>query len=281
MYNILFFVVFSLVTSQYYNIESDTMYTMQNMMSDIPYSDIHSANTALKSQAFYDTLKGSSHSFNVLECRNYKDFYYLLYSMCQRSILCSEMYYIDSTTAAHTADKVNFKKFVYQLSLSQLFIVRRPTNNDTSSSSNSVSQLFLLEDNTPMEWIPRYIIQLDDSPINQPCHTAFNLTSQENIPFVHSTLYLLHAYKYYVVNDYKCNHYSKWLILDATNKPKCVDKHGKDSDSEVNFRIAMLIIAIIIFMMIVLRIITFFVSVPKLMQKIDETNRIRFAKIVK
>ncbi len=265
------------LNAQYYNIESDTLFSIENMANDIPYANIHSynANTVAKTNAFYQTLRnGSSHSFTDIQCHHYKDFYYLLYTMCQRSILCAEMYYLETdTTIATTVNKVNFKKFVYQLALSQLFIIQshRPSLL-TENVPITTSQLFMLEDNVPIEWIPRYIIHLDETSPNEPCHLSMDLSAQENIPFIHSTLYLLHAYKYYVVNDYKCDPINQWLVLDAHNKGVCYCKHGKSCDTESNYRIVIGILSTIMTMMIIFWIISFFVGVPRLIKKMDEMN---------
>lgn len=268
-----FVLLLLLVNAQYYNIESDTVFTVENMANDIPYERIHRFNAA-KTDAFYDTLKTSSHSFTDIRCRNYKDFYYLLYSMCQRSVLCAEMYYLETdTTASVNVNKVNFKKFVYQLALSQLFVIQ--DHAPKTATTTTTPQLFMLEDNVPIEWIPRYIIHLEDSDTNAPCHLSVNLTSEEYVPFVHSTLYLLHAYKYYVVNDYKCDQFNQWLILDNHNRPRCECRHGKSCDPGSNYRILIIILTTIILMMFVLWVVSFFVSTPRLIKKMDEANRLR------
>ena len=279
MYSLLIYCLFTVLNAQYYNIESDNVFTIENMVNDIHYDRIHRFNVA-KTDAFHEMMKTSSLSFTDIRCRHYKDFYYLLYTMCQRSVLCAEMYYLETdTTTSVNVNKVNFKKFVYQLALSQLFIVHDhaigPTTTTTTTATNSSPQLFILEDNVPIEWIPRYIIHLEDTPLNVPCHLSVNLTTEEYIPFVHSTLYLLHAYKYYVVNDYKCNQFNQWLILDAHNRPVCVCRHGKSCNPESNYRILIIILTTIILMMFVLWVISFFVSTPRLIKKMDEANRLR------
>lgn len=284
---IIFFVFFLLINAQI-DVESDSLFAVGeggSMMRDIPYARIHSqtSSTRIKTQTFYEEIlsEDTSLSFKEIQCRHYKDFYYLLYGMCRQSILCSEMYYIEySDETSHAAmDKVNFKKFVYQLSLSQLFIILGDSTTDVVNDDGKTpsSSLFLLEDNVPTAWIPRYVIRLNDA-LPSLCSETMDLSAEENMAFLHSSLYLLHAYKYYVVNDYKCSHYNEWLVLDAHNKPHCVCRHNKSCETESNYRVVIIILTTLMLMMIVLWIISFFVHTPKLIQKIDEANRVKLVK---
>lgn len=269
--------------AQYYNIETDMMYATDTVAIDVPYTQIHRTMDRVKTQTFYSTVNNSARPFTTIQCRHYKDFYLLLYSMCLRSVLCAEMYYMDQSTVSNAVDKVNFKKFVYQLSLSQLFIVENHGDESdggvtgTGGGGGVAPQLFLLEDNVPLEWIPRYLIRLENTPDVTPCHTTFNLSAPENAAFVHSTLYLLHAYKYYVVNDYRCDHYNQWLVLDSHNRPVCWCKHGKACDTDSNYRILIIILTSIMLLLVTFGIIGFFVTTPRILRKIDEVNRSRLS----
>ena len=267
--------------AQYYSIETDMVYATDTLTVDVPYVQIHRAIDTTKTQSFYANVNTSTQPFTTIQCRHYKDFYLLLYSLCLRSVLCAEMYYMDQSATSHAVDKVNFKKFVYQLSLSQLFIIQNHGEGGgvrivALDATIRTPQLFLLEDNVPLEWIPRYLIHLENTPDVAPCHTSFNLSAVENTAFVHSTLYLLHAYKYYVVNDYRCDHYNQWLVLDSHNRPICWCKHGKACDSDSNYRILIIILTSIMLLLVTFWLIGFFVSTPSILRKIDDLNRARF-----
>lgn len=270
-----------LVESQYYDIESDTVFAPESTSQDVPYRRIHTSN--VRAAVFYDkVVMAMATPVNEIQCHHYKDFYTLLYTLCRNSTLCSEMYYLgggSSESSVASSTKVDFKKFVYQLSLEQLFFIREEGMIvDSSNSPTSSPQLFLLEDNMPIEWIPRYIIRVGVTSAPSPCHKSVNLSAHENSDFVHSTLYLLHAYKYYVVNDYKCGHYNEWLVLDAQNRPRCICRHNKSCETESNYRVVIIILTTLMLMAIVLWIVSFFVHTPKLIQKLDEINRSRLGQ---
>lgn len=264
---LLFIAVMLLSTrAQFYNIESDSLYDTGNMATDIPFEKIHPyhTTTTVSRDSQHEALVSMLSDGTKIKCRHYKDFYYLLYSICERSILCAEAYFIDQTNTASTVPKMNFKKFVHQLSLSQLFLVEGATRSD---------ELFLLEDNVPMEWIPRYLIQLNDASDQPLCSESIDLMSTSNTAFVHSTLYLLHLYKTYVVNEYRCTHYNEWLELDANNHGVCLCKHGKSCDIESNYRHIIVALTIILIGVVCIWIVSFYINTHMLMQKMDSVNR--------
>lgn len=278
--------------------------------NDIEYNTIHKAkyNIQQKRKEFLHYLSNSSNNFTSIQCYNYKDFYYLLYKICSKSVLCSERYNLDninsivsnndnddgSKTLANNILKHSFKKFVYQLSLSQLFIVHDHNeeginNTITTEEDNQEHQkqnnLFLLEDNWPIEWIPRYIVELDNGSrngdigrinkkdINSRCSETFNMYSTENIGFIHSTLHLLHLYKTYVVNEFQCNDANERLVLDQFNRPQCVCVNGKSCNNDNNATVLIIIIAVIFLALLVVNIFVVFFRTPSLIRKLDQINR--------
>lgn len=274
----------AMINAQVYNIETDSLYDTGDMSMDIPFTKIHpysgKVKTAMVKKEEHETLvsilNGSTETdipLVTIECRHYKDFYYLLYSLCERSVLCSEAYFIDKTSTVSTVPKANFKKFVHQLALSQLFLV-------TGTETPQNHELFLLEDNTPIAWIPHYRIQLNDLPTQSLCSESFDTMSATNVPFVHSTLYLLHLYKTYVVNEYRCTHYNEWLELDAHNHGVCVCKHGKSCDLESNYRHIIVAISVIMVGVVLIWIVTFYINTHRSIQKIDAVTRGKHQKSI-
>lgn len=277
---LLLFCTIGIVHGQTYDVDStiDTLVNndgynaqQQQQTVDIEYYKIHRVNSQARTHDFHSQLINSSIDFTNIECRNYRDFYQLIYSICNQSILCSEMYYLDNRASNND---YNFRKFVYQLSLSQLFLVHDYNSPLSLEEQASYTQLFLLEDNVPIEWIPHYIINLRNTT-NVTCATSVNLYSSENINFVHSTTYLLHAYKYYVQNDYQCNQFNEWLILDSHNRPHCECRPGKSCDDDTNNRTIIIILTVVIMVLLLVWIISLFTTTPKLIAKIDEANRLK------
>lgn len=271
--------------------------------NDIQYNKIHKisslSNTIIRTKELDDYIITYNTSFRYIQCHNYKDFYYVLYSACLQSILCSEQYYLDNsiinlnnnnvsnTTSKNkyyaTISKRNFKKFVYQIAITQLFIVHDYNSNISSETVNidneinTQNTLLLLEDKVPVEWIPRFIIQLNNTlNSTNKCHVTMDLLLPENQAFVHSTLYLLHIYSSYVRNDYRCKHYNEWFTIGSDNKLHCECKPGKSCSTERTDRTIIIIVAIVLVILSIVNIISIFSNTSKLLSKIDETNKLKY-----
>lgn len=274
---------------------------------DLPYDTIHppqsiSADSVSISgahrQRFTTFISSQSVNFTVLQCRNYKDFYRLLYTMCYKSVLCSERYSLEhptqasggssnsvTTTAYETSlTRANFKKFVYRLSLRQLFFIhdkgdpppfRTTTTTDNSSSDanqTTLPPLFLLEDKVPLEWIPRYVVQLTHTQ-GTACADTFDTLAPENVGFVHSTHYQLHLYSTYVRNDYECRHINEWLTLDAHNRPHCSCRQGKSCNNEGNYEIAIIVLTTFLIAILIINTISYFTNTKRVLTRLDQVNR--------
>src|ERR1700742_2221634 len=235
------------------------------------------------------------------------DFYYMLYTICIQSTLCSEQYYLDNSVFAGssayggdtpkvsinkqkkskytvTVSNMNFKKFVYQISLTQLFIIHDYNHNNTVTTDvdndyiRTQDTLILLEDKIPIEWIPHYIIVLNsnDTSYYDQCHVTMDLYSQENQGFIHSTQYLLHVYSRYVRNDFRCKHFNEWLVIGKDNRPHCECKHGKSCDTESTYKILIIVLSIILILIVIIYTVSLFTNSAKLMKKIDATNKLKY-----
>ena len=267
---------------------------------DIPYDTIHPPRSSVgggdgsvtlethaiqsSDRRFTAYIASQSVNFTLLQCRNYKDFYRLLYTMCMRSVLCSERYSLeqlppgDDTVTAHAAaiTRDNFRKFVYRLSLRQLFIIQdTKKDDDTNSSGNTtvVPPLFLLEDKVPLEWIPRYVVQLTHQDSTPACVDTFNTLATENVGFVHSTQYMLHLYSAYVRNDYECRHVNEWLVLDAHNRPHCECRRGKSCNNEGNYEVLIIVLTVILILLLIGDIASYFFNTPRILAALDKLNR--------
>lgn len=99
-----------------------------------------------------------------------------------------------------------------------------------------------------------------------------NLYASENLNFVHSSLLLLHSYKTYIVNDYRCDHFNQWLVLDSSNRPHCECKHGKSCNTENNYKTIIIIITIVFMVLLLIWIISLFTNTAKLIKMLDATR---------
>jgi hypothetical protein len=265
----------------------------------IPYYAIHQnvaqreATLQRRSERFSAYAASNNASFTTIRCRNHKDLYQLLHRMCLLSVVCSERYSLDQSVlaldnVALTAQertyysgiaKINFKKFVYRLSLPHLFILQDSNASATAASTALNTQsLFLLEDKVPLQWLPPYIIQLTHDA-NDSCLASVDLYAPESVPFVYSTQYLMHVYSLYVRNDYECHHINEWLYLDSQGRPHCGCRQGKSCDNEGNYAPAIITIAVILIVIIIASIISFFVTTPRLIAKIDATNKLKHKQL--
>ena len=246
-------------------------------LPDIRYEKIHRVTTQARTREFHERLGNSSDNFTIIECQSYRDFYTLLYSICNQSILCSEMYYLDIRSSTTTAARLNFRKFVYQLSLSRLFIIENINNYTIEGErDDGASHLFLLEDNVPVAWIPHYIIRIANTTVT-PCSVSIDIYASANLSFVYSVTYLLHAYKTYIVNDYRCDHFNQWLVLDSQNRPHCECKHGKSCDTENNYKAIIIVLTIVMMILIILWTVSLFTNTTKLIKRTEQLNRKRGA----
>lgn len=272
---------------------------------DIPYDAIHPlatgpvdtvgthATQSANNRRFTAFVASQSTNFTTIQCRNYKDFYRLLYTMCISSVLCSERYSLERTETTHsgsggdyatTVTRTNFKKFVYRLSLRQLFIIQDSgggggggestvrTTDNTNTSAAPLPPLFLLEDKVPLEWIPRYVIQLTHLT-GTSCADTYNTLAQENVAFVHSTHYMLHLYSAYVRNDYECRHVNEWLTLDAHNRPHCDCRQGKSCNNEGNYEVAIIVVAVFMILLLIIDIVAYFTNTTRVLARLDQHNR--------
>lgn len=252
---------------------------------DIPYATIHppatvSSDSVENHHRFTAFISSQSGNFTTLQCRNYKDFYRLLYTMCYDSVLCSERYSLERTTTTTTGGKYaatvtreNFKKFVYRLSLRQLFIIQDSGRN----TSGTPPPLFLLEDKVPLEWIPRYIIQLTHR-VETSCADTFDTLAVENVGFVHATHYQLHLYSAYVRNDYECRHVNEWLTLDSHNRPYCECRQGKSCNNEGNYEVVIIVLTVFIILLLIIDTVAFFTNTTRVFARLDKINRTTTAK---
>ena len=235
-------------------------------------------------------------NFTVIRCQNYKDMYTLIYNICNESSLCKEAFHLDNikhnqqqqSQSTSNIYNNNFKRFIYQLSLTQLFIIHDHNNGASGASNDKAtaasdeseflldqqilskqqqSNIFFWEDNLPPQWIPRYIIELNNT-YTDTCVNTFNIYSTDNSNFIHSTLYLLHVFKTYVVNDYQCSDFNERLILDVNNQPECICAYGKSCDNESNTTILIIIIVVLFLVLLVLYIIATFWSNKRIIDAI-------------
>src|ERR1700748_1290851 len=82
----------------------------------------------------------------TLTAINATDLYRTLYYICNRTLLCRELYYLEDGAS-------DFRKFAHQLSLIELF-------GAVNASNQSISELFVTH-LWPPDWAPLYLVQYD------------------------------------------------------------------------------------------------------------------------
>lgn len=240
--------------------------------SQILHKRRNHANNALHAKAYQDYLSGDGNetvTLRPIRCNNYRDFYRLLYKICNHSILCRELYYIDGPSMY----KASFERFANQLSVAQLFILYNHHNTATNKSSiNMATQPYILQDMWPVEWNPRYLIVLKAlNDTSAHCHTSIDLLASENIPFVHLSLHLLHIFKTFV-NKHTCPHANERLLFDSQKRAHCVCITGKLCGAQRNYTIVIIILLVGVILIGVLLAIGVFISMSKTVKKMDAIN---------
>ena len=279
--------------------------------NDIPFYETHTSgidgalNTIKKNQQYIDYIENASDSFTFISCSNYKDYYTLVYNICQHEKLCSEAYYIESaislktpgepsssSSIASVKERNDFKKFFYQLSLSRVFPIQDLnlyTTNESSSGGGGdsgnqsytenqqtmgQSNIFFFENNWPMEWVPPYIIQLNHTDNSTTkCHNSIDLYDRSNAQFIRDTLHMLLLYKTYVVSEYHCEHFNQRLVLDTNNNPHCECKSGKSCSGNNNFQTIIIVLEVVFILLFIVWIISMFFNARDVIKKIDDTNK--------
>jgi hypothetical protein len=241
---------------------------------DIDYATIHERE---RMHQLSVSVTNASRNFSVIHCRNYKDFYTLLYAICARSRLCAELYYMDepplnrtlSTKEAAYIKRASFKKFTYQLALTKLFIVRDfnsktvqpPPPTTTTPSENAREEqtlereahLLLLQDGWPLEWLPRYVIELNASSNASAarCTQNVNLSSAEGANFARDSILLMQLYKTFVINEYHCTDFNEHLVLDAEQRPHCLCRPNRSCNEESTYKPLIIALTIVLVLMAV------------------------------
>lgn len=207
--------------------------------------------------------------FTLVQCQDYRDFHQLLYTICNKSTLCSELYSIDDRSVPNG---VNFRRFAHQLSLSQLFVVR--DLNRVTLSNEVQSSLFILEDGWPTQWLPHYLIELQRTPHSDDtaphgCSQSINLYAMENQHFVVTSLHLMQTFKVFVANTDSCGDINERLVVDPEGKPHCECKNGKSCNSSTNYEIFIIVLLVLLCLGILAYLISMLICTARLLKKMD------------
>jgi hypothetical protein len=181
---------------------------------------------------------------DTLQCHNSSDLHSLLYHICNKSVLCRELYALEGQ-----AD--DREKFAHQLSLIALF---------NENTTQSVSQLFVSQ-LWPDEWMPYYLVQYNGS--GESCgaravssRSWLASTRTEEGPgrtFVYAASYMMVVYAQYIGNKQYCNDHNERLQYDPVDRTfQCECRSGKicnnseaTSNSLITFGVVAIILAIL------------------------------------
>lgn len=181
----------------------------------------------------------------TLQCRDTTDLFGLLFHICNRSVLCRELYYIeDHAHDAQEAQSRDFLKFQYQLSLIRLF----GTAGEDASDANVTGRLFVTH-LWPADWTPYYQVQYNTAlPQGYGCAQSVNLQAPEQRAFVYAVMNMMLVYKQYISNEHYCNDHNERLLLDeGDGQFHCECRAGKVCQTDqANFNTIMALLTIFV-----------------------------------
>lgn len=227
----------------------------------------------------------SDASMHVIGCRDQTDYHYLLYRICNRSTLCRQDYYFDeedrsinaplspqSYTAAQLTQSV--RRFLYQLEYTQFFVTQ--DYNDAPEGTVH-DQVFLLEENWPVDWLPNYVIHFDRVRHNATCSRTASLASAQYREFSQLTLYQLQTHRHFVANERYCYDPNEELKLDDMGHKHCMCRRGKSCNEDANFRAIIIGLSVTLMVILLLWILGNLFSHRAVMKQLHELNEKRSA----
>lgn len=194
-------------------------------------------------QANNVTVRATLQVQGTLTCRDPTDLYSLLFHICNRSVLCRELYYIEEHAPdAAEARSRDFEKFQRQLSLIRLF----GAAGEDSSDPNVTSRLFVTH-LWPAEWTPYYQVGYNSAQ-SYGCAQSVNLQAPEQRAFVYSVMNMMLVYKQYISNEHYCNDHNERLLLDeGDGQFHCECRAGKVcQNDQANFNTIMALLAVFV-----------------------------------
>lgn len=153
-----------------------------------------------------------------LVCQSESDFYHLLYQICTKTVLCRELFYLESLDANITAlaRERDFRKFHYQLAQIAFFHTILNTTEDFHEHHyhHHGDGTLVVEDIWPSEWAPNITVTYVGSA-GSACSENYNMTDLGNMLFIYSVLDTMKTYKQYISNEHYCNDYNERAIFDT------------------------------------------------------------------
>ena len=191
-----------------------------------------------------------------LVCQNEPDFYLLLYDICARTVLCRELFYLESLEAniSTLARDRDFRKFHYQLAqISFYHVVDNIT--DHHYYHHHGDGILVVTDIWPSEWAPNITVTYVGSE-GASCKENFNMTDLANMPFIYTVLDIMKTYKQCISNEHYCNDYNERAIFDTyLHEFHCICPSEKVCYKEGSWRqmiLSMTVINICIYLILVI-----------------------------
>jgi hypothetical protein len=178
----------------------------------------------------------------IIPCQDMDDYFSLLYTICIKHALCSELYDLRQHEDNNTLlDDKNRKRFKDQLTTINLYI--KLLNSSLSEINTSIPFInvstslkpFIMQETWPLIWMPPYVIHIY-SLYDTTCQSSLELNTNANITFVYITTNLLQTYKSYMANQNICNNHNEHLRQNENGEFSCECKPGKDCTDDVNFQ---------------------------------------------
>lgn len=207
----------------------------------------------------FTTCRSSS---ETISCRDQTDYHVLLFRICEKSVYCSRIYYIDPTldTGSSLASNINtmeirklrdFTRFNHQMERVVMFDVYNYTdisqnNSMIASARHHASVIMIMEKEKilskmlPSEWLAETRIIFSSLPLDSNiapsyCSEIYDIMHPENKLFIYSVLMALQTFKLFISEEFSCADPNEKLYLTNEGVFKCICSKGKTCNSESNF----------------------------------------------
>ncbi len=196
----------------------------------------------------------------IVVCQNQTDYHTLLFKICERSLPCSRLYYIDPILDTNNLTDTNimnlhdFVRFSHQMERISIFDVYYNGSTLDNPIGIAVAREKLLSKMIPIEWASEIKIIFSPSLAeSERCGGTYDLSSANgNKIFFHSVLNALQTFKLFISEEFACSDPNEKLHLTDEGEFICICKKGKSCNNESNFanilEIVMISVAITVFM---------------------------------
>ena len=194
----------------------------------------------------------------TLSCYDLTDYHILLFRICEKSIHCSRIYYIDpildTSNFTHMQSDIkklhDFDRFNHQMERVTMFDVYNFTLGEVNQNL-ILEKEKILTTMLPPEWFIDTQILLTGGGGGEPtnsssyCSESYNMTEPENRLFIYSALMSLQTFKLFISEEYSCADPNEKLYMTGDGTFKCICSKGKSCNNESNFSTILIVLIVV------------------------------------